>query len=107
MKKHKELFEKIGVASISFLFNNAHEVDGFIIAGTRGWYNDSDGTNVPTGTDFEKLTKREALRLKASLDEAKRLKGDSEKEIIAFTHFPPYWNGRSPRGSWSCSLNTE
>lgn len=98
MKKHRELFSRVGIESISFLFNNAHTVDQFIIAGTRGWYNDSDGTNVPSGTDFEKLTKREALRLKASLEEAKRLKGDSDKEIIAFTHFPPYWNGKESEG---------
>ena len=95
MKKHSEFFEKTGINSISFLFNNAHETDEFIIAGTRGWYYDEDAANLPNKTDFEKLTRREAQRLKASLDEAKRLKEASpEKEILVFMHFPPYWNMR-------------
>ena len=40
MKKHSELFEKHGISTISFLFNNAHETEDYIIAGTRGWYHD-------------------------------------------------------------------
>ena len=31
------LFEKHGIKTISFLFNNAHETEEYIIAGTRGW----------------------------------------------------------------------
>ena len=96
MKKHEKFFESIGVKSISFLFNNAHSVDDFIIAGTRGWYNDEDARNAPDNTDFQKLTNREALRLRASLTEALKLKNEHpEKEIIAFMHFPPYWNEKA------------
>lgn len=96
MRKHSQFFEKIKVESISFLFNNAHEVEDFIIAGTRGWYNDEDATNAPDNADFIKLTNREALRLEASLKEASALKEKApEKEIIAFMHFPPFWNGRA------------
>ena len=98
MKKHRELFEKIGISTISFLFNNAHEVGDYIVAGTRGWYNDSDGTNVPSDTDFEKLTRREAQRLEASLKEASTLRETTGKEIVVFTHFPPYWNGKASDG---------
>ena len=99
MKKHKAFFEKCGISSISFLFNNAHEVDKYIIAGTRGWYNDEDAINAPDNADFEKLTNRENLRLRMSLSEAKRLQEKSpEKEIIAFMHFPPFWNGKSSDG---------
>lgn len=94
MKKHAALFEKHGIDSISFLYNNAHELDEFIIAGTRGWYHDDDCKNMPESADFEKLTKRETLRLKTSLTLAKKMQGDSGKEIIVFTHFPPYWNGK-------------
>ena len=96
MNKHRAFFEKHGIASISFLFNNAHEVEDFIIAGTRGWYYDEDASNIPSGTDFEKLTKREEMRLRASLNEAVKLKELSpEKEIIVFTHFPPVFNGKA------------
>lgn len=99
MRKHEAFFEKIGIKSISFLFNNSHETDGFIIAGTRGWYNDEDAVNAPDNTDFEKLTNRENLRLRTSLKAARLLQEASpEKEIIVFMHFPPFWNGKASDG---------
>ena len=99
MRKHQAFFDKIGVKSISFLFNNAHETDDFIIAGTRGWYNDEDAANAPDNADFVKLTNRENLRLRASLSEAKKLQDLSpHKEIIVFMHFPPFWNGKASDG---------
>lgn len=94
MKKHYALFEKEGIKTISFLYNNAHEVEDFVIAGTRGWYHDDDCRNMPDGADFEKLTRREAMRLEASLKEAKAISDATGKEIIAFTHFPPFWSGK-------------
>ena len=95
MRKHEQFFEKNGIGTISFLFNNAHESDDLIIAGTRGWYNDEDATNAPDDVDFEKLTKREAQRLKTSLDAARVIKESSpDKEIAVFMHFPPFWNGK-------------
>ncbi len=95
MKKHREFFEANGIDSISFLYNNAHEAENFIIAGTRGWYQDEDATNAPDNADFEKLTRRETQRLKISLDEAVKLRESSpEKEILVFMHFPPFWNGK-------------
>ena len=99
MKKHLEFFEKNEIKTISFLFNNAHVTEDFIIAGTRGWYHDEDVSNIPDNTDFEKLTKREELRLRLSLDTAVKLKEESpEKEIIAFMHFPPFWSGKASEG---------
>ena len=99
MRKHEIFFEKHGIKTIFFLFNNAHETDDCIIAGTRGWYNDEDATNAPDDVDFEKLTKREELRLRTSLAAARALKEKSpEKEIIAFMHFPPFWNEKSSEG---------
>lgn len=99
MRKHQAFFDKIGVKSISFLFNNAHETEDFIIAGTRGWYNDEDAANAPDNADFVKLTNRENLRLRASLSEAKKLQDLSpHKEIIVFMHFPPFWNGKASDG---------
>ena len=95
MKKHKEFFEKHGISTISFLFNNAYETEDFIIAGTRGWYHDEDAANAPTNTDFEKLTNRETQRLKLSLEAAMRIKETApNKEIIVFMHFPPFWSGK-------------
>ena len=99
MRKHQAFFEQNGINSISFLFNNAHVVENFIIAGTRGWYNDEDAANAPDNADFEKLTNRENLRLKTSLEAAKQLQlASPEKEIIVFMHFPPFWNGKASDG---------
>ena len=96
MKKHEAFFAERGIEGISFLFNNAVRVENYIIAGTRGWYMDEDAKNAPDNADFQKLVARESQRLKLSLDAAKRLKEDNpECEIIAFMHFPPFWNGRA------------
>ena len=99
MKKHREHFEKHGIKTLSFLFNNAHETDDFIIAGTRGWFFDEKGSaNLPNKTDFAKLTAREELRLETSLKEASELSQKSGKEILVFMHFPPVWSGEICEG---------
>lgn len=96
MKKHEALFEKHGITTISFLHNNAHVCEDIIIAGTRGWYHDEEAKNAPDNADFEKLVRRESIRLRASLEKAKLIKdASSEKEIVVFMHFPPYWNGKA------------
>ena len=98
MRKHEQFFEKIGVGSIKFLFNNAHDAGDIIVAGTRGWYLEEDAKNAPDNADFEKLIARERLRLKTSLDAAIKLKGDTDKPIVAFMHFPPYYNEKESEG---------
>ena len=96
MKKHRQMFDKHGIKSIDFLFNNAHETDKLIIAGTRGWYYDEDAANAPDNADFTKLTNREELRLRTSLNAACDIKASApEKEIVVFMHFPPFWNGKA------------
>ena len=95
MKKHNEFLEKNGIKTISFLFNNAHETEDFIIAGSRGWFHDENATGVPDNTDFNKLVNREGQRLRMSLNAAVELKKASpEKEIVVFMHFPPVWNDK-------------
>ena len=96
MAKHKAFFEKHSITSIDFLFNNAYAVEDLIIAGTRGWYQDEDCSNIPSGTDYDKLVRRECQRLELSLKEALKLKEEHrDPEIIAFFHFPPYYNGKA------------
>ncbi len=94
MKKHEALFQREGINSISFLHNNAFLLDEFVIAGTRGWYHDDDCKNMPESADFEKLTRREALRLRTSLKAASELACGKDKEILVFMHFPPFWSGK-------------
>lgn len=98
MRKHEAFFEKHEIKSISFLFNNAHETDEYIIAGTRGWYLEEDAKNAPDNADFKKLMNRERLRLKTSLDAARVLSEKSGKPIFAFMHFPPFWNEKESEG---------
>lgn len=94
MRKHDAFFLENEIDTISFLFNNAYEVENTVIAGTRGWYHDEDATGMPDNADFKKLVTRESLRLKRSLDEARRLSEENGKEISVFMHFPPFWNGK-------------
>ena len=94
MNKHEKFFETCGIKTISFLFNNAHKVEDFIIAGTRGWFIDDDASGVPDEVDFEKVARREVMRLEMSLKEARELSNlNGGLEIICFMHFPPVWKG--------------
>ena len=95
MRKLKVFTEGNGFDTIEFLYNNAFEVENFIVCGTRGWFYDTACDNIPAGTDFSKIMAREAIRLDMSLKEAKKLLLSSpEKELIVFLHFPIVWGGK-------------
>ena len=89
--KMKNFFDNNNIRSIDFLYNNAHETENAIICGSRGWFNDESFQNTVGGTevDYGKIVAREVIRLTMSLESAVKLKGSSNKEIIAFLHFPP------------------
>lgn len=92
--KMEGLFEANGFRTLSLLHNNAYVCEDFILCGTRGWYQDACCENMPDGTDFDKLVAREAIRLRLSLEEGRRLTADNPgKETLVFLHFPPTWNG--------------
>lgn len=79
MSKMTRFLDENGLDSIKIIHNNAYSVEGFALAGTRGWfYDDSEG-------DVHKVILREAGRLRTSLKAASQLGG----EIIAFLHYPP------------------
>ncbi len=63
--------------TISFLYNNAVEFEGFSVCGSRGWLFDTNESQD------EKVLNREVLRLKMSLDSAQ------SDEKIVFLHYPP------------------
>lgn len=79
MRKMNAFLEENGFDKIKIIHNNAYQVEGFVLAGTRGWFYDD------TAGDIDKIILRESMRLKASLAEAQKLEG----EIIAFLHYPP------------------
>lgn len=68
---------------MSFLQNNFYSYNEYAICGTRGWICPND---VKFTEDDEKIYKREAHRLKLSLDAAKKA---GFKKVIVITHYPP------------------
>ncbi|KKY00082.1 MULTISPECIES: metallophosphoesterase [Paraclostridium] len=68
---------------MSFLQNNFYQYEEYAICGTRGWICPND---VKFTEDDEKIYKREAHRLKLSLDAANKA---GFKKIIVITHYPP------------------
>lgn len=96
MAKNRAYVEQNGFKTIDFLFNNAYEVEDYIICGTRGWYIDEKLQNVKNDVEYDKIVARETARLKMSLDEAVRLRGERDKQILVFLHFPPVY------GSFLC-----
>lgn len=68
---------------MSFLQNNFYQYEEYAICGTRGWICPND---VKFTEDDDKIYKREAHRLKLSLDAAKKA---GFKKMIVITHYPP------------------
>ena len=93
LSKMKRFFEENSITTIDFLYNNAFEVEKYVVAGSRGWFVDKVvQPSASVNADYEKIVKREVIRLRLSLDEAKKLSEQTGKEIIAFFHFPPVWS---------------
>ena len=93
--KMGRFLEENQIRSLHFLYNNAYALDDFIVCGTRGWFLEEGQQQTVGDMDYAKIVNREVQRLKISLDAAKALQvGEHEnKEILAFLHFPPIWNG--------------
>ncbi len=78
-KKMDCFFEEHSLVSLRVVHNDAVEVDGVAVCGTRGWFFDAEA-------DAEKkVVQREAGRLRTSIRAAKLLGG----EPVAFLHYPP------------------
>lgn len=90
-------FEKNEISTISILHNNAYIVEDRIICGTRGWFPDENKQVTVGEVDYAKIVNREVVRLRLSLDAAKKLQDDHFGEcgevlpITVFLHFPPVW----------------
>lgn len=95
--KMKAFFAEKNFTTLSILYNNAYIVEDKIICGTRGWFPDESRQVTVGDVDYAKILNRELLRLRLSLDEAKKLQDEylSEKNvrlpILVFLHFPPVW----------------
>lgn len=95
LSKMESALESWDIHSISFLHNNAYVADGHIICGSRGWFVDEalHGRAVTNNADFEKMSAREALRLRASLDAGRALESEHGKlPMLVYLHFPPVFS---------------
>jgi len=89
--KMQNFLKENNISSINILNNNAFEVGNYIICGSRGWFTDRSMQTASQDVDYSKIINREVIRLRMSLESAVKLKGISDKEILAFLHFPPVW----------------
>ena len=81
LAKMNEFIQENAFENIYFLYNNSYLVENKIIVGTRGW-------NILDNEENEKMIKRECLRLELSIQDGINKYG-TDKEIIAFLHYPP------------------
>lgn len=89
--KMKSFLEKNELSTITILNNNAYCVEDFIVCGSRGWFTDRSMQTAAQNVEYSKIINREIIRLRMSLNEAVKLRGNTSKEILVFLHFPPVW----------------
>lgn len=95
VSKMTAFLEQNGLSSIRFLYNNAYRMEDCIVCGTRGWFLEESQQNTVGEVDYSRIVDREVIRLRLSLEEAKRLQaggGEKPLPILVFLHFPPVWN---------------
>ena len=78
-KKIHEFLDANSISSVDIIFNNCAEVEGYAIAGTRGWFFDDKSS--------KKVLMREAGRLDTSLSAAEK----TGLPILTFLHYPPVY----------------
>lgn len=97
MAKMTAYLEENGISSIRFLYNNAYEIEGYIVCGSRGWYVEEKYQKTKDEVDYQKIVNREALRLDMSLSEGERLRAErDDMQLLCYLHFPPVY------GSFVC-----
>ena len=93
--KMNAFFERQEIRSIGFLYNNAYMIEDCIVCGTRGWFLEEEQQKTVGEVDYARIVNRELIRLRMSLEEARRLQPAEGEQlpILVFLHFPPVWNG--------------
>ena len=81
--------------------NDAFDAGGLVVCGTRGWTIPGQGASAQD----EKIYKREELRLRMSLDAAKKLANG--RPILAMMHYPPLLPEHRAAGTAFTRLLTE
>lgn len=73
--------------SITAIQNDSIKIGNYIFCGTRGWTVPRRGKQL--SAQDEKLYKREAERLKLTLQSMQKLRQDGDK-VVCMIHYPPY-----------------
>lgn len=82
LTKMRNYLKENNFENIDFIQNNYYEYENTVITGTHGWI-------INGKEDDMKILRREKLRLELELTAITKQYGN-EKEIIVFTHYPPY-----------------
>ena len=83
--KLRAFWEQNQISSVDILYNNAHRFDNCIVSGTRGWFVEENQQHTVGNVEHAKIVNREAIRLRLSLEEAVRLRGDDKDlPIVVF-----------------------
>ena len=80
--KMNGFFQANGFTRLHILHNNCTFYEDMALCGTRGWFFEENGAS-----QWEKVFRRELIRLEASLSAA----GESKK--LCFLHYPPLYRG--------------
>ena len=80
--KMNSFFQANGFTRLHILHNNCAYYGETALCGTRGWFFEENGA-----PQWEKVFKRELIRLEASL------KAAGEREKLCFLHYPPLYRG--------------
>lgn len=90
--KLQKFFKENNLDTLEFLHNNAIELEEYILCGTRGW-----GKTESNDKKLDKkIIEREALRLKLSLEEGRKIQEEIlnekniKKDVLVAMHFPPF-----------------
>ena len=84
LNKMRNYIKENKFKKIEFLYNNSYEYERYIIAGTRGWVQSSEGED-------QRLVKRELIRLERAIQDGINKYG-TNKPIIVCMHYPPITN---------------
>ena len=94
LTKMNKFLKENSFDNIFFMQNNSYVVENKIIVGTRGWV-----TNNYQVQDDYKVLKRECERLEVSIKDGinkkQELENDSNYEMIAFLHYPPFYKDQN------------
>ena len=91
--KLRSFWEQNQIQTVDILYNNAHRFEDCIVCGTRGWFTEETQQNTVGNVEYSKIVNREAIRLRLSLEDAVKLRGDNrDLPLVVFLHFPPVWN---------------